>query len=233
MDNYLEIKGESGDRCAEWMREDFLYKEDTSFGSPWSVNDPPRMIRREGLLPGECSAALPIRVSPFLVDQNGTPHTEHPHRVLFCPSNEMLGYLPDDLCCRLIQMHKQGEFLYAVHEPKMADKIPWNEKQCRAMANGDRVISLFGVKSYCVVVWTCFWAPMVPKYRFVMMRGEFEHEFYHGFPVEKFVDGLNLKYPLEDEVEWQLPDTSYHQMDESHFEDVIQGRHYSVVNDLE
>jgi hypothetical protein len=76
------------------------------------------------------------------------------------------------------------------------------------MHAGERVISFIGLRrTGCIVVWTCFSEPFVPKYRFVMNRHEFEYEHYHNFPVEKYVDSLNLKFPVGDESEQQLEES--------------------------
>ena len=176
----------------------------TSFGPPHGVNEAPRMVRRECLQPGECSDVPPTKVTPILVDQNGTPYTDHPHRLLFCVSDMNP---PSDLIRELVLLHKQGHLLYAVREPFTDGPIQWEESQCRAMAVGDRVISLFGVWSQCAVVWTCYSQPRVPKYRFVMMQDDFEYEFFHGFPVEKYIDSLNLNFPLEEDARKQLQES--------------------------
>jgi hypothetical protein len=177
-----------------------------SFGDPWTVVEPPRMSRRHGLQPGECSDVPPTQVFPAFVDQDGTPYTEHPHRLLFCPS--LVTMNDDNRFKHMVQLHKEGNYLWAIHEPFTDGQMLWDERQTRAMHAGERVISFIGLRrTGCIVVWTCFSAPFVPKYRFVMNRHEFEYEHYHNFPVEKYVDSLNLKFPVGDESEQQLEES--------------------------
>jgi len=178
-----------------------------SFGDPWTVVTPPRMSRRLGLQPGECSDVRPTLVFPAVVDQDGTPHTEHPHRLLHCPSLATMR-ASSYRFGRFVKLHKEGNYLWAVHEPFTDGQMLWDERQTRALHAGERVISFIGLRrTGVVVVWTCFSEPFVPKYRFVMNRIEFEYEYYHNFPVEKYVDSLNLKFPLGDDSEQKLEES--------------------------
>ena len=111
-----------------------------SFGDPWTVVEPPRMSRRHGLQPGECSDVPPTQVFPAFVDQDGTPYTEHPHRLLFCPS--LVTMNDDNRFKHMVQLHKEGNYLWAIHEPFTDGQMLWDERQTRAMHAGSAGFAL-------------------------------------------------------------------------------------------
>ena len=158
----------------------------------------PVLVHPDDLAPAGGGDAPGTVVFPNIVEQNGTPYTEHPHRLIMCTTPGLrLRIFPNE-CESLVKQHKQGVMIHGVEDPFAGQECSWEETQFRNLARGNRVISLFVVADECIAIWTCFSAPRVASLRFAMLGSELAHEYSHGFPVEKRFE--NVEFPPGNEA---------------------------------
>jgi len=165
---------------------------------PAAMVPAPVLVHPDDLAPAGGVDAPGTAVIPYIAEQNGTPYTEHPHRLIMCTTPRLRSLIFPNECESLVQQHKQGVMIHGVEDPFAGQECSWEETQFRNLARGNRVISLFVVADECIAIWTCFSAPRVASLRFAMLGSELAHEYSHGFPVEKRFE--NVEFPPGNEA---------------------------------
>ena len=158
----------------------------------------PVLVHPDDLAPDVGVDAPGTVVIPNIVEQNGTPYTEHPHRLIMCTTPGLRSLIFPNECESLVKQHKQGVMIHGVEDPFAGQECSWEETQFRNLARGNRVISLFVVADECIAIWTCFSAPRVASLRFAMLGSELAHEYSHGFPVEMRFE--SVEFPLRNDA---------------------------------
>ncbi len=135
----------------------------------------------EEIFPLDVKEAEPTEVESWIIEEKGTPHTRITHELIGCMSRAVMGLEIDT--CYYTETHNRGVMLSGVEDP--------------FLSMGDRVISLFNIRGTSIALWTCFWVPRVPKFRFMMLGSELAYEYNHGFPVEKQFS--SVRFPMSEE----------------------------------
>ncbi len=97
------------------------------------------------------------------------------------------------MCALFVGIHKNGIMLSGVEDPNKGQTVSWQDEQLAKRNRGERAISLLNFRSkYCIAVWSVHSPVESRRIYFVTLASELEYEFSNNFPVEKFVEKIQM-----------------------------------------